>query len=142
MTHSPKALPAMLTGLPSVFAREPIQFAILFGSAGRGEPFHDLDLAVLYHPGHGSLPSLLELGVKLESAAGVWLDLVSIAEATTAFQFEVSKGVALFGGDSDAYFDWKERTWNDYFAIQHFLENHALEYARAFEQRSHGRSQP
>ncbi|MBX3170372.1 MAG: hypothetical protein KF760_23400 [Candidatus Eremiobacteraeota bacterium] len=44
-----------------------LPFALLFGSAGRQQPFHDLDIGI----GAPALDQLLQLGLALEKAAGL-----------------------------------------------------------------------
>jgi predicted nucleotidyltransferase len=126
------ALEDLLGRLRPILEHAPIEFSLLFGSGGRGEAFRDLDLAVQFKQDHGGLREMLDLGVRLERAAGVRLDLISLSQATVAFQFEVSKGALLTSQDIECFYDWRERTWSSYFAIEHLLRSHALEYARVY----------
>lgn len=129
--HDPAELPALRAKLAAVLEQAPIEFSLLFGSAGRAEPFRDLDVAVKFRERAGGLRPLLDWGGRLEQAVGVPVDLVSLDGATVAFQFEVSRGEALTTQNADAFYEWRERTWNSYFEIQHFLNSHAREYAAA-----------
>lgn len=81
--------------------------------------------------GATDLNQLLELGLALEKAAGVPVDLVELENAPTALQFEASKGVPLTLADPEALAAWKERVWNRYFAETSFLRDYAREMFQA-----------
>ena len=118
--------------LQPILENAPVEFSLLFGSSSRGEPFRDLDIAVRFQPEHGHLKEILDLGLRLERAAGVPVDLVSLTQATLAFQYEVSKGELLTAHNRESFYDWRETTWSEYFQIEHLLRSHALEYARIY----------
>ncbi len=128
--NSPDRLVVLKPLLLPILEQVPVQFSLLSGSASRGSAFRDLDIAIMPQPGYGGLREMLALGSRLEKATGVPLDLVTLTEATVAFQYEVSKGVLLTSQDEAAYYDWRERTWANYFEVSHFLRAHALAYAR------------
>lgn len=107
----------------------PHRFALLFGSAARGEPFRDLDVAILGGP--SDLSERLALGVRLEAVVKFPVDLVPLEQAPLALQFEASKGRLLSAPDPEALADWKERTWSEYFDRQHFLQSYAREMLEA-----------
>ena len=123
----PNTLDRKKAALIRVLEHAPIQFAWLFGSASRGEPYRDLDVAVALLEGADTLPKILNLGLELEKAAKAPVDLVPLASAPLALQYEVSKGVLLTSQDPEALADWKERTWNVYFEREHFLRSYAWE---------------
>lgn len=128
MIYPPSLLKEKTEALTTVLKKAGLPFALLFGSAGRQQPFHDLDVGIL---GSSSIHQLLELGVALEKAAGLPVDLVDLEKAPTALQFEASKGIPLTLGDPEALAAWKERVWNEYFAQAPFLRDYAREMLQA-----------
>ena len=115
--------------LTDVLLETPHAFALLFGSAARGGAFRDLDVGLFGGP--TDLNEMLALGLRLEAAVKFPVDLVSLERAPLALQFEASKGRVLSVLDPEALADWKERTWNDYFDRQYFLQTYAREMLEA-----------
>ena len=128
MIYQPSLLEEKKRALSPILERAGLPFALLFGSAGRQQPFHDLDVGVV---GSSSIHHLLELGVALERAAGLPVDLVDLEKAPTALQFEASKGIPLTVQDPERLAAWKERVWNEYFVQAPFLRDYAREMLRA-----------
>ncbi len=128
MIYPPQLLEEKIPALITVLERAGVAFALLFGSAGRRQPFRDLDVGIM---GSSGLSQLLELGLALEKAAGVPVDLVDLEKAPTALQFEASKGVPLTLADPEVLAAWKERVWNAYFAEATFLDDYAREMFQA-----------
>ena len=97
---SQAALGALETALRAALAREPkVRLAFLFGSAARGESFHDIDIGVeLDEPFRGL--ELRGLSLRLWEAAGrpqFELDVVPLNDAPPSFREEVSTtGRVLF----------------------------------------------
>ncbi len=127
MLHSVDLLEGKRRALSEVLRRSGVSFSWLFGSAGRYQPFRDLDVGVVYPDGPPGLMEILELGRKLEQAAGVPVDCVVLQSAPIALQFEASKGILLSAQDLEAVADWKERVWTEYFDRQFFLRGYARE---------------
>lgn len=63
-----------------------VAWAYLLGSAVRGGPYRDLDVAIM--PREGAYPRLLDLGAlvaRLEYACGIKVDVVDLRAASLAF---------------------------------------------------------
>jgi predicted nucleotidyltransferase len=128
MIFQPALLEEKTRALVPVLERAGLPFALLFGSAGRRQAFHDLDVGIVAEL---DLKRLLELGADLEKAAGLPVDLVDLERAPTALQFEASKGIPLILQDPERLAAWKERVWNSYFAEAQFLHDYAREMLQA-----------
>lgn len=128
MIFQPEILEDKKRALAPILEKAGLPFALLFGSAARGQAFHDLDVGIV---GASGLTQLLELGLALERAAGIPVDLVDLEKAPAALQFEASKGIPLVVKDLDELAAWKERVWNEYFAQASFLEDYAREMLQA-----------
>lgn len=79
-----------------------IRFAYLFGSAGRGQPFRDLDVAVSLHGHLGPAEATdvqRELAGKLERAVGLPVDVVILDRAPLGLRLEAVRGRLLFSRD-------------------------------------------
>ncbi len=99
---------------------------MLLGSASEGREFRDLDLAFyLNEPEADYLGLVLEWGHRLEMAVGVPVDLVPLEKASIGFQHQATKGQVLHCTDPQLLADWKEQTWNRYFALQPYFRQHA-----------------
>ena len=136
MIYPSASLDPRVKALVDILEGAPVRFSWLFGSAARGEGFRDLDVAAEFLEGHDSLPRLLELGLELEKAAGAPVDLVPLAGAPLALQYEVSKGRLLTCQDPEFLADWKERVWRLYFDRQYFLQSYAREMFQVRAERS------
>lgn len=98
-------------------ARPEVTFAILFGSAARGEltPASDVDVAVTLREGIAAW-DLGGLAVDLETAAGRPVDLVVLNRVKGALlRHEIAGGVLLKGSDEDfvgfrrmSFREWRE----------------------------------
>ncbi len=128
MIYQPSLLKEKMEAFSAVLKNAGLPFALLFGSAGRRQPFHDLDVGIVGSPG---LHQLLELGVALEKAAGLPVDLVDLEKAPTALQYEATRGIPLTVKDPEMLASWKERVWNEYFLQAPFLRDYAREMLQA-----------
>ena len=112
--------PVDLQGLATVLSGiEPIEFALVFGSAREGivHAGSDLDIAVsLKHIEADSVDSLLEIVGKVEEALGVTCDLTVLDAAGPVLRHEALKGRVLFirPGQEDHFADFYTRTCAEY----------------------------
>lgn len=102
----------------SLLEAEPVQFAILHGSAAAGRDFHDLDLAVMMASGDDALTYMFSLADRLEIATGLPMDVHVLNQAPVGFAYNVSKGVVLSARNPEALSAWRERVWTEYFDIE------------------------
>jgi uncharacterized protein len=106
------ALVERLTGRP-----QPL-FAMLFGSAAAGEPFHDIDIALWVDrtvlAAQDDLAFELAVLADLAKVCPYPLDVRVINDAPLGFRYNVSKGKPLVINDEELYFRFLERTWDDW----------------------------
>lgn len=100
-------------------AIEPIEYAMVFGSARDGivQAGSDLDIAVsLAHADGQSIDDLLEIVGKVEDAFGVSCDLTMLNTAGTVLCHEALKGRVLFvrPGREDDFSEFYVRTCAEY----------------------------
>jgi len=98
---------------------EPIEYAMVFGSARDGivHAGSDLDIAVsLAHADAQSIDRLLEIVGKVEEAFGVSCDLTMLNTAGTVLRHEALKGRVLFVrcGREDDFSEFYVRTCAEY----------------------------
>ena len=92
----------MADALAAALAREPtIDFAYLHGSFLGTQPFHDVDVAVMFTT--GSEPDLigaaLALGDRLDRVIGHPVDVRPLNRAPLTFQFKAARGQLLLCRD-------------------------------------------
>ena len=98
--------------------RPEIDFAILYGSAGEGRSFRDLDIGLFVD--RTSVPVLSELDYvfaladELGQVAPCAVDVRVINDAPLAFRYNVSRGVPLVVNDKEAFYRFLERTWDEF----------------------------
>lgn len=107
------------TELKSALQAQPkLLFAILYGSAAEGAPFHDLDIALFVDRTKASLSEDWDLECRIAAALNDVLpfpvDVRVINDAPLLFRYNVSKGIPLVVKDQEAYFQFLERTWDRY----------------------------
>jgi predicted nucleotidyltransferase len=99
-------------------SRPNLLFAMLYGSAAAGEPFHDLDIALYVDrvkaPASEDLTLAFALADQLEAVSPYPIDVHVINDAPLGFRYNVSKCLPLLINDEEAYFHFLERTWDDY----------------------------
>lgn len=107
-----------------------ISFAILYGSAADGGPFHDLDVAIWVD--RGLLPASEDLNYafgladELERVQPYPVDVRVINDAPLPFRYNVSRGLRLIVNDAELFYAFLERTWDEYFDFEPVL----LQYLR------------
>lgn len=98
--------------------RREIKFAILYGSAAEGNDYNDLDVALYVDPEQVSGLDELRYGFRIEDelrqAVAHPVDVRVINWAPLPFQFNVIKGIPLVVNDEEAYFAFREQTWDNY----------------------------
>jgi predicted nucleotidyltransferase len=109
--------------LAQPLSRQPeILFAVLYGSAADSEAYRDLDVGVMVDraqtPVADSLDYALALGAKLEKALRFPVDVRVLNDAPLPFRYNVSRGIPLAVRDWDAWFEFRERTWDEYLDFQ------------------------
>ena len=96
-----------------------IRAAFFHGSAERGEPFRDLDIAVLVDRERISAGDDLRYGAglsdELSRASGYPVDVKVVNDAPPAFRDRVSRGSVLTCRSSAEVVRFKERAWDDWF---------------------------
>lgn len=118
-----KLLPEIQKKLTRVLKGRPeILFAILYGSATEGRPFHDLDVALFVDrdavPWSDELDFAFTLVDELEQVAPYPVDVRVINDAPLPFRYQVSRGTALVIHDRPAFFHFRERTWDLFLDFQ------------------------
>jgi len=120
-------------------AQQNVVFAYVHGSFARGEPFHDIDVAVLFEDDH-MLDALswrsVDLARDLEAAiAGEQeglpppVDVRALNEAPLGFRYQVLRqGRLLVGKDEPLRTHWVVRTWSRYLDLKP-LRDQALKEA-------------
>ncbi|NLG78522.1 MAG: nucleotidyltransferase domain-containing protein [Firmicutes bacterium] len=101
-------------------------FAYAHGSCLEGRPCRDLDIAVYYRDGmeaRDQLDASLDLGARLARVAGMPVDVHSLNLAPVEFRYHATRGVLLFAREREASFDFRERTWAQYFDLEPFLRD-------------------
>ena len=96
-----------------------ILFAILYGSVvGEGTDFNDLDIGLFVDraavPVSADLDYTFSIADELEQIAPHPVDVRVINDAPLGFQYNVSQGKALMIRDEAAYFNFLERTWDEF----------------------------
>jgi predicted nucleotidyltransferase len=98
--------------------RPEIRFALLYGSAAEEVPFRDLDIGVYVDrasvPPHEDWTYAFALADEMSSVVPYPVDVCVINDAPLPFRYNVSKGIALVVNDSEAFFTFLERTWDEF----------------------------
>jgi predicted nucleotidyltransferase len=107
----PDEVERSLRDLDELFARSGVQLAYLFGSLGRGESSHDVDLALL-----GGPTPVFELRRAIAERLGTQrLDLVDLADAPPLLRFEiVQTGHPIFVANNDVLNNFELATMHLY----------------------------
>jgi hypothetical protein len=101
--------------------RRDILFAYLFGSASESIPFRDIDVAIWWNDGHIFRPGSdaeLDLGIELENALALPVDLVVLNHASDALIHRASLGILLVDRDPGRRAELLETSWARYFDFQ------------------------
>ena len=105
-----------------LIGRPEILFAVLYGSAVEGETFRDLDVGIMLSraqvPASSDLDYVLALGENLQRALRFSVDVRALNDAPLPFRYNVSRGIPLVVHDSEAWFAFRERTWDEYLDFQ------------------------
>lgn len=113
---SDEALQEKLAGV--LAGRPAIVFAVLYGSAATEDVFNDVDVAVWLDREAAPAEGDLLLGVRLErvlrAAVSHPVDVRILNDASLPFRYNVSKGVPLVVNDTEAYYTFVERAWDEY----------------------------
>lgn len=108
--------------------RREIQCAYLHGSFARGEPYHDIDVAVWVDRGGAGDDSVardaVELGAELSEAVGQPVEIQILNRAPLAFRYQVLDGQPLFARDPEWLDELRARTWDDYFDFLPFARQY------------------
>ena len=93
-----------------------ILFAVLYGSAAEGDQFNDLDVGVWVDRTAVPAGNDLHYSFKLEQALGASLsypvDVRIINDAPLPFAYNVCRGRPLLLRDKEAWYHFRERTWD------------------------------
>jgi predicted nucleotidyltransferase len=112
---SPQVKEALVCRLQN---RPEIHFAILYGSAAEGRSFRDLDIGLLVDrtrvPISSELDYAFALADELEQVAPCSVDVRVINGAPLPFRYNVSRGVPLVINDKEAFYQFLERTWDEF----------------------------
>jgi len=102
--------------------RPEILFAVLYGSAVEGETFRDLDVGILLDraqvPANFDLNYAFSLSDSLQRVLRFPVDVRALNDAPLPFRYNVSRGIPLVVRDWEAWFAFRERTWDDYLDFQ------------------------
>jgi predicted nucleotidyltransferase len=112
----PDDLTQYLSGRPEII------FAVLYGSAVESERYRDLDVGVMVDrarvPPAASLNYALGMSATLEKALQFPVDVRVLNDAPLPFRYNVSRGRPLVVCDWSAWFDFRERAWDEYLDFQ------------------------
>jgi hypothetical protein len=102
--------------------RREILFAILYGSAAEGRSFRDLDVGLFADrplvPASAELDYAFALADELEQSVPYPVDVRIINDAPLPFRYNVSRGIPLVLNDRNAFFQFLERTWDEFLDFQ------------------------
>ncbi len=102
--------------------RPEILFALLYGSAAEGLPFRDLDIGLFVDRTMVSAAADLDysftLADELEKAVSYSVDVWVINDAPLGFRYNVSRGMALVVNDEQIFYNFLERTWDEFLDFQ------------------------
>jgi predicted nucleotidyltransferase len=137
ITHSAGLVPVVLRRIEAALAGlEGLRWAYLFGSAGRGEPFHDLDLAVAVR--RESFAGLREWGRlrrELQRASilpGVQVEVLDLATAPHPMLAEILRdGRLVLDREPGQRREWEVRATMDWLDFQPVWEEQARVRAAA-----------
>ena len=99
-----------------------ILFAVLYGSAVEGETFRDLDVGIMLDrtqvPANSDLNYAFSLSESLQRVLRFPVDVRALNDAPLPFRYNVSRGIPLVVRDWEAWFAFRERTWDEYLDFQ------------------------
>lgn len=99
-----------------------IVFAVLYGSAAEGDDFQDLDVGVMVDREVISLSDapLYEFEVEraLSRSVPYAVDVRLLNDAPLPFLYNVSKGVPILLREAEAWYRFKEHTWDMWLDFQ------------------------
>lgn len=102
--------------------RPEILFAVLYGSAVEGETFRDLDVGIMLDraqvPANSDLNYAFSLSESLQRVLRFPVDVRALNDAPLPFRYNVSRGIPLVVRDWEAWFAFRERTWDEYLDFQ------------------------
>lgn len=114
--------------------RREVLVAFFHGSGAEGEPFHDLDVAVVVDrseaPEAEDLRYSLHLADDLSQVAGYPVDVQVVNDAPPAFRDRVSRGRVLSCRSRDALVRFRERAWDEWFDFRPVARAYLREMAR------------
>jgi len=112
----PEDLVQHLAGRPEIL------FAVLYGSASEGETFRDLDVGIMLDraqvPANSDLNYAFSLSESLQRVLRFPVDVCALNDAPLPFRYNVSRGIPLVVRDWEAWFAFRERTWDEYLDFQ------------------------
>lgn len=108
-----------------------IVFALLHGSFLQPAGFRDIDVA-LYLDRESDTPVDFrhyeaDVGIELEMALKLPVDLRVLNDAPLAFRYHVLKGRPLLVRNLELFDDFRERTWDSYIDFAPFARNYLRE---------------
>lgn len=117
-----------LKSLPGILA------AVLYGSAAEGLPARDLDIALLVDRAVWSPlqdEALENLAIRLlEPLSPLPVDVRVVNDAPATFRYHVTQGRPFLIQDEEAYAEFLERTWDEYFDFAPFARRYFEEILR------------
>lgn len=123
----PESRAAIRTRLANWLAARPeVRFAVVHGSFAAPSAFRDIDVAVWVDPAMApsgrALDVELDLAGETERLIGLPVDIKLLNWAGLGFRYAASGGELLFARHRDEWFDFRERTWQEYFDFLPFLK--------------------
>ncbi len=120
---------------PPLTARTEIRFASLHGSFN--DPhlgFRDIDIGVWVNPAqvpkHKILNYEFKLDTVLERLVHYPVDVKVLNYTSIGFKHAVSGGLLLTAKDIEEWYDFRERTWNEYLDFVPFLRQSLFDLGR------------
>jgi hypothetical protein len=102
--------------------RPEILFALLYGSAAEDLPFRDLDIGLFVNRTMVSTAADLDYGFtladELEKVVSYPVEVRVINDAPLGFRYNVSRGIALVVNDEQIFYNFLERTWDEFLDFQ------------------------
>jgi predicted nucleotidyltransferase len=118
--RTPEGRARIVDALTAALAHEPsVDFAYLLGSFLEGQPFHDIDIAVMLNGDAGPdvTGAALTLGDRLERIIEHPIDVRPLNRAPLTFQFKAARGRLLTTRDDDRVATFVEHLLPRYFDL-------------------------